>query len=165
MPFSWLIRLLPCAFALKAPRIYLPVCLKHDKLIVNILNSHCPGSHDLGPSLIMAGAPFCRQSTGSASGPPGGMYFFTIEKGGTYPSCRRSQEPSPSFSEGEAVHAGRPSVSGRSASFYSRQPLQMSIHAEKPEYFSSSAMDNSMALLLLPQAGKTVSNRFRELSR
>ena len=47
-----------------------------------------------------------------------------------------------------------------------RQPLATSIHATKlEEYFSSSSQVSSMALLLLPAAGNTVSNRFREISR
>lgn len=44
-------------------------------------------------------------------------------------------------------------------------PLHTSIHATKPEYFSNSSIVSSIALLLLPQAGKTVLKRFRELSR
>ena len=47
-----------------------------------------------------------------------------------------------------------------------RQPLQTSTHSTKlEEYFSSSSQVISMALLLLPAAGNTVSNRFRETSR
>lgn len=36
------------------------------------------------------------------------------------------------------------------------QPLHTSTQAEKPEYFSSSGIVSSMALLALPQAGNTV---------
>ena len=43
--------------------------------------------------------------------------------------------------------------------------LHTSIHERYDEYFSSSAIVSSIALLLLPQAGKTVSNLFREISR
>ena len=47
-----------------------------------------------------------------------------------------------------------------------RQPLVTSTQATKlEEYFSSSSQVISMALLLLPAAGNTVSNRFRETSR
>ena len=44
-------------------------------------------------------------------------------------------------------------------------PLQTSTHAADAETRSSSPGVSSMALLLLPQAGKTVSNRFRDTSR
>lgn len=36
------------------------------------------------------------------------------------------------------------------------QPLHTSTQAENPEYFSSSGIVSSMALLALPQAGNTV---------
>lgn len=39
------------------------------------------------------------------------------------------------------------------------QPLHTSIHAQYPEYFSSSGIVSSIALLALPQAGNTVWNR------
>ena len=48
----------------------------------------------------------------------------------------------------------------------SLQPLHTSTHATKlEEYFSSSSQVISMALLLLPAAGNTVSNRCRDTSR
>ena len=40
--------------------------------------------------------------------------------------------------------------------------LQTSIQAFAQEYFSISSMLSSMALLLLPQAGNTVSKRFKD---
>lgn len=43
--------------------------------------------------------------------------------------------------------------------------LQTSIHSTKFEYFSSSGIVSSIALLLLPQAGKTVLNLFSDSSR
>ena len=43
--------------------------------------------------------------------------------------------------------------------------LQTSTHAAALEYFSSSSRVNSIALLELPQAGKTVSNRFSDSSQ
>ena len=45
------------------------------------------------------------------------------------------------------------------------QSLQTSTQPSKREYRSSSAIVSSMALLLLPQAGKTVSNRLSDSSR
>ena len=45
------------------------------------------------------------------------------------------------------------------------QFLQTSIQASYPEYVSNSAIVSSIALLPLPQAGKTVVNRFSETSR
>ena len=45
------------------------------------------------------------------------------------------------------------------------QPLQTSIQASAPEYFSSSSIVISMALLLLPAAGNTDPNRLRDSSR
>ena len=47
----------------------------------------------------------------------------------------------------------------------SRQPLQTSTHPNEPEYFSNSGILSSIALLPLPHAGKTLSNRFNDLSR
>ena len=47
----------------------------------------------------------------------------------------------------------------------SRQPLQTSTHPNEPEYFSNSGILSSIALLPLPHAGKTLSNRFNDSSR
>ena len=49
--------------------------------------------------------------------------------------------------------------------FFYCQPLQTSIQSRLLEYCSSWSIVSSIALLLLPQAGKTVSNRLRETSR
>lgn len=46
--------------------------------------------------------------------------------------------------------------------FHKVGPLLTSTHPWEFAYFSSSLMVNSMALLALPQAGKTVSNLFKD---
>lgn len=48
---------------------------------------------------------------------------------------------------------------------YACQALHTSTQAVNPEYFSISGIVSSMAELLLPAAGKTVSNRWMEMSR
>ena len=60
-----------------------------------------------------------------------------------------------------------PDFSGAPCILYSAscQSLQTSTQPSKREYRSSSAIVSSMALLLLPQAGKTVSNRLSDSSR
>lgn len=45
------------------------------------------------------------------------------------------------------------------------QSLQTSTHSIYPEHFSNSSIDNSTALFPLPQAGNTVLNLFKDMSK